>query len=149
MGFSSRDIEVVHGLAARLMEAASQPVQDEKREMWRKLNGLEAVRPMVWINEIPWWEFEDNEHELVCRCEDGFARDLERELRRTLYLWDHMRTDMVVDPVLYSNYEYRDTGFGLEVDAVGGRFEDGFGAHEYVPVIRNEDDIAKIRMPRC
>lgn len=24
--------------------------------MWKKLNGLEKVKPMIWINEIPWHE---------------------------------------------------------------------------------------------
>ena len=37
-----------------------------------------------------------------------------------IYTWDHMRTDMIIDPVLYSNYVFGDTGFGLDVEAVGG-----------------------------
>jgi len=97
MGFSDKDKKIIKELSKKIMEIASLPVQSEKREMWRKLNGLEDVRPMVWIDEIPWWEFENNEEELHLKCTDPFARNVETEMRRLLYMWNHFRTDAVVD----------------------------------------------------
>ena len=147
MSFTEKDRAIVRELAKKVMEIASLPVQDRKRAMWKKLNRLEQVRPMVWINEIPWWEFQDDEEELKCLCEDEFCRDVEGRLRTTIYLWEHMRTDMVVDPVLYSSYMYHDTMYGLEVDSVEASPAEGFGSKEYIPIIKTDADIEKIRMP--
>ena len=85
MSVSQQDREVVRELATQVMEVASLPLQDEKRAMWTKLNRLEEVRPMVWINEVQWEEFEEEE-ELQCRCEDKFCRVVETGLRTSLYL---------------------------------------------------------------
>ena len=84
MGFPEKDREIVRELARQVMEIASLPVQDEKRAMWTKLNRLEEVRPMVWINEIPWGEIQNEE--LRCQTEDEFCRGVESHLRTTLYL---------------------------------------------------------------
>ena len=55
MRFSESDRKIIRRLASRLSEIAALPIHDEKRGLWRELNGLRSVRPMVWINEIPWW----------------------------------------------------------------------------------------------
>ena len=47
-------------------QIAALPVHREKAELWRRLNDLESVRPMVWINEIPWHEMNVND-ELTLR----------------------------------------------------------------------------------
>ena len=148
MPFSENDRLIIRKLAGQVMEIARLPVQDEKRAMWRKLNRLEPVRPMVWINEIPWWEMQCGE--LACRCEDPFCRSVEGGLRTTLYLWNHMRTDMVVDGVWYSDCVYHDSGFGIEAQSVLGQTQQGygFGSRNYIPVIRDEADVGKIQVPR-
>jgi len=140
------DRRILCELAREVMDIASLPVQDQKRAMWTALNRLQPVRPMVWINEIPWDEIESPE--LRCQCGDEFCRGIESTLRTTLYLWRHMRTDMVVDPVFYSRYVHHATGYGLEVESVQGESDIGFGAHDYIPIIKTEADIEKIQAPR-
>jgi hypothetical protein len=148
MAFAQNDRRVVRELARQVMEIASLPVQDQKRAMWRKLNRLERVRPMVWINEIPWWEMQCEE--FACRSEDPFCRSVEGGLRTTLYLWNHMRTDMVVDGAWCCDFVYSDTGFGVDTRSVQGKTQDGygFGSRDYVPVISSEEDIELIQAPR-
>lgn len=146
MGFSEKDRGIVRELARQVMEIASLPVQDDKRAMWTKLNRLEAVRPMVWINEIPWGEMQDEE--LRCQAEDTFCRGVESRLRTTLYLWNHMRTDMVVDPVFYSNCVHHDTGYGIDLKFDRGEGEAGFGAYEWAPIMHTEADLERIQMPK-
>ena len=53
MEISQRDTDVLQCLAEQQAEIAALPVHREKAELWRKLNQLEPVRPMIWINEIP------------------------------------------------------------------------------------------------
>ncbi|MGD2176027.1 MAG: hypothetical protein PVJ27_11535, partial [Candidatus Brocadiaceae bacterium] len=96
MGFPPRDRETLRGLARRVAEVAAQPVHARKAELWRRLNDLDPVRPMVYINEIPWHEM-DVDGELELRCEDALCRHVEQGLRRIIYLWDHMPADMVIE----------------------------------------------------
>lgn len=111
--------------------------------MWRCLNRLEKVRPLVWINEIPWDEMGP---ELTLHCTDDFCRDQERMLRRILYQWEHMPCDMIVEGVLYCPLVIHDSGFGIEEKAV--RTSDRYGSRHYIPVLRTEADIEKIQMPK-
>ncbi len=55
---------------------------------------------MVWINEICWNEMNVNE-ELTLRCSDPFCRSAEESLRQTIYRWEHLPADMIVEPVFY------------------------------------------------
>ena len=148
MGFSERERAVLRDLARRVMDIAKLPIQAEKRAMWTKLNRLEPVRPMVWINETPWDELKD-EQELVCVSEDPLCRGVEHNLRWTLYTWNHLRTDMVVDPVYHTNYVFHDTGFGVTSHEVRrGQGASGFGSCDYLPIMKTDRDIERIRMPQ-
>lgn len=148
MGFPEGDRMILRDLARRVMEIAALPVQQEKRRMWTKLNRLEPVRPMVWINETPWDELKD-EVELRCACRDPFCRDVEHNLRWTLYTWNHLRTDTVVDPVYYTSQAFGDTGFGVDAQEVR-RHEgtSGFGSCDYVPIMKTDADIERIKTPK-
>jgi hypothetical protein len=143
----TRDAQLVRRLAEQVVEIAHLPIQDEKRALWRATNSLRPARPLAWINQIPWDEIQDEE--LAPQAEDGFARSVEKELRTTLYLWRHMRTDMVVDGVFFTPYVYHDTGFGLDVQMVqGADGEAGMGSHNFVSLINSEADIERIQLPR-
>ena len=144
---SQRDRETVRALAEQVAEIAALPVQATKRQLWTRLNRLDPIRPMVWINELPWHELDCDE--LRPRAEDEIARRVEEKLRNTLYLWRHMPTDMVVDGVYLSPYVYHDSGYALGLDAVRS-FDDGLAvsnAADWVPVIKTEADIDQIQTP--
>ena len=51
-----KDQEILRTLAQRYMENASDPVNAERRERAYATNGLQAVRPLVWVDELPWHE---------------------------------------------------------------------------------------------
>ena len=139
------DKDVLRGLAGEVAEIAALPVQQEKAEMWRRLNRLDSVRPMVWINEVCWEEIEGGE-ELQLRCTETFCRSQEQQLRRLLYQWRHMSADMTVDAKFWCDLVIRDSGYGMQANEV--RPEHRFGAADYVPVIRSPRDVEKIRTPR-
>lgn len=80
---SAKDCEVLRRLCGELAEIATLPEQQEKAGLWQKLNDLESERPMVWINEIPWHEMNVDD-ELTLQTGHPWARDQERELRRTI-----------------------------------------------------------------
>lgn len=148
MPISGPDREMLRRLAGELADVSSLGVHADKADLWRRLNRLQPVRPLVWINEIPWHEMGA---ELDLRCADQWCRGVEQGLRRVLYQWRHMPADMTVDANLWCPLAIRNSGFGLNVEAVRPEPEGapgaGRGAVDYVPVIRSEADVEKIRMP--
>jgi hypothetical protein len=145
---SEKDRYVLRGLGERMAEIAALPIQREKADMWRRLNDLEHVKPMIWINEIPWHEMDVND-ELKLQTIDPFCRRLEGQLRRTIYQWEHMRGDMVVEEVIYSPLVIRDTGLGVseDVDIVRTDEKSGIVSRTFHPQIKEEKDVEKIKMP--
>jgi hypothetical protein len=148
MAISAADREVLRELAERTAEVAALPVHQETADEWRRLNGLRRGRPMVWINEIPWHEMNVND-ELTLRCSDPLTRDAEWGLRTQLYQWEHLRADMVVEPVFYSQLVIHDTGFGIEErsELIPQDERGGILSHGFHPQITCEADISKIRTP--
>lgn len=148
MRISPQDRTILRELASQVAEIAALPVQQETIALWKALNGLRPVRPMVMIDQIPWHEMNVGD-ELTLRSEDPFCRDLETRLRRTLYRWKHMRADMVVEPIIDINKVIRNTGLGLSIveeRAVLDPNNDVVG-HAYVDQLKTDEDVEKIRTP--
>ncbi len=53
-----KDRATIRELAAQAAEIAALPVQEEKRRLWRRLNGLAPERPMVMIDQVCWNEMD-------------------------------------------------------------------------------------------
>ena len=145
---TSRDKEIIRKLAVEVAEIAALPVQEEKRRLWRKLNGLRPERPMVMIDQVCWNEMNVND-ELTLLCEDPECRQYEEYLRRILYQWRHFPVDMVVEPFIRVPKAVTNTGFGISVQetiAVSDPTSSVVG-HHYINQFENDSDIEKIKMP--
>ena len=148
MDISKQDREILRGLASKIAEIASSDEHAETAEKWRRTNDLDSVRPMVKIYQLPWREL-DVDGELELKCEDDWARGVENNFRQTLYQWNHMRWDMVVEPVFYVGYHVHSTGFGIQahMQQISHDANGGVTAKHYDCQIANEDDLEKIKMP--
>jgi len=148
MPASPQDRAILRGLATQVAEIAALPVQQETIALWKALNGLKPVRPMFMMDQLPWHELNVDD-ELTPRCEDAFCRGLEWGLRATLYLWRHMRADMVVEPFVDIPKAIGNTGFGL--GAVENQLAtdpaNSVVSHQYIGQLRTEADIEKITDP--
>ena len=148
MSEQTGDRNILRELGRRKAEIGSLPVQAEKAGLWGRLNGLKSVRPLVWINQVPWHEMNLND-ELALHCRDPFLRGVEQELRIELYQWAHFPGDMVVEPVIYSGLvggpssSYADYGLAEQVVRHDGGQDVGF-----IPIIHTEADADKIRTPQ-
>ncbi|MCG3180330.1 MAG: hypothetical protein BIFFINMI_02689 [Phycisphaerae bacterium] len=143
------DKEIIRGLAGQVGEIAALPVHEEKRRLWRRLNGLAGERPMVMIDQVCWNELEPT-GELTRRCEDPECRDYERQLRRALYQWRHFPVDMVVEPFIRVPKAVHNSGFGIDVReqrAVTDPTNSVVG-HKYENQFTTEADLEKMRTPR-
>ncbi len=146
------DKATLRKLAAQVADIASQSVHRQKADMWRRLNRLEPVKPMVRIKDIPWHEMGP---EVELTTKSALCREQEKWLRQLLYQWKHMRGDMVLEPKIFCPVVIHDSGVGIQADIVSAEGDSGFkdqatvtGASDFEPVIKNEEDIEKIQMPQ-
>jgi hypothetical protein len=147
--YTKKDKKILRQLAEKKAEIASLPIQKEKIEMWKLLNELKEVRPMIWINEIPWFEMNEND-ELSLKTSTEFTRTLESKLRTTLYRWEHMRADMIVEPAEACYLEVKNTGFGISelVKITRTDKDNDIFSRKFTPQIDKEEDIEKIKKPK-
>jgi hypothetical protein len=90
--------QAVRELGKRYAEIAALPRQQETIDRWRKLNGLDPVRPMVRLEQLPWDELDWGADQMVNT--EGPLAPIERRLRMTIYAQDNFPADMVVLPYL-------------------------------------------------
>lgn len=148
MPFTTEDRAVIRELAGHVAEIAALPIQQETIALWKRLNTLKPIRPMVSIDQVCWNEM-DVEGELALKTQDPFCRHFETRLRRTLYSWKHMRADMVVEPHIEVYKAIRNTGFGLGVveERVATDPRNDVVSHHYNDQLRTDADLEKIRFP--
>lgn len=145
---SQYEHDVLRRLVSEQAEIAALPIHKEKAELWRRLNQLEPVRPLVWINEIPWHEMNVDD-ELNLQTTHPWAQQLETRLRRTLYQWLHMPGDMIVDDYVACPKVIHSTGFGIseDVDILKTDEASSVVSRHFHRQIIEPEDINKIKMP--
>ena len=145
MRLNDKDRDVLRALAARKAEAAADPVNVMRIAQWRRSNNLEQGKPMIWITEVPWHEFGLSER--LC-CTDPFCRELEAELRKELYQWEHLPGDMVVTETIAVPLVHEHSGFGFEQRGrTIAAAEGSVLAQEYERQIQGPEDIEKFVDP--
>ncbi len=141
------DRDVLRPLAEQVAAIAALPVHREKARLWTRLNDLRSERPMVWITEVPWHEF-GGEDELKLRCAAPWARKVETELRRQVYLWRHMPVDIIVSDFVPCPITWWSSSFGME--RIGDQLnitDGGIISQHFDPQITTEADLDKIKVP--
>jgi hypothetical protein len=145
---SDADKKILRALGERLAAIAALPVQTETAANWRVLNRLGQVKPMVWINEIPWHEM-DVDGELRLGTTSEWSRYHEWELRKLIYQWEHMPADMVIEAAVYSPLVVHNSGFGIVEDVSIAMTDEANSivSRHFNIQIRDEDDLEKIKAP--
>ncbi len=109
------------------------------------MNRLEAVKPMLWMNEQPWHELGVDRQ---CECENELARAIERDLRRELYQWRHMPLDCVVENWVDCPMAIHDSGFGIEEVSDKRYVNEGeICSRGFIPQVSRPEDVEKIKDP--
>ena len=148
MIIGEEDRKILRELAQKKHLYANLPEMEESRRLWRAANDLKMIKPPIYINEICWPELTE-EPELALRCTHPFARELEEFMRQELYCHENGFGNQILEDYLESPLVVYDSGFGIdeEVDvARTDRNSDIVSRHFHI-LIRNMDDVAKIREP--
>lgn len=139
-----KDAYVVRELAKRVAEVAGKPVQNERRELWRRHNSLERTTPPIYIRAFAFHEVFD---EGQLRCEDPFFRAYERQLHELLCR-DAIPDDTILEPWITVPAVYDppvEMRWGVTV-SLGEKTMAG-GAAAYAPVLLEEADAGRLVMP--
>ena len=147
MNSLQRDKEVLRSLAERYSAIAHLDVQKERIERYYRTVGMEEMRPVVLIDEVPWGEIRDDA--LVNQCENEAYRGLEGLLRCALYQWEHFQVDRVFPPVFQIGKRIRSTGIGIGVreNVIKGDTGAYIASHEYEDQLKTEEDLEKLELP--
>lgn len=140
-----KDIKIIRDLAKEVKEIASKPIQDERRELWRKHNSFHRVRPPIYVRAFAFDEI-FNPSEL--KCEDPLFRSYEHHMHM-LKFRDTIGDDFIIEPWLTVQPVYDPPvhmRWGVRV-GMGERTGKDMAA-AFNPSIVEEEDIEKLVVPR-
>ena len=140
---SPEDRLILRDLARRVAQVASLPAQAERRELWKKHNSLQPVRPLILV--FPEGSWEELLPANVLHCTGETARSMEWALRSRLYYHDHFQDDTVIEREWIVHKVIRQSGWGLETRRIPS--PEQRGAWKFDPVIREPSDLKKLRCP--
>jgi hypothetical protein len=137
------DRTLLRDLARRVADVAADPIQDERRALWRAQNSLRSVRPVIFISpEGSWIELVP---EASLQCQDDDARGIERGLRQRLYAQEHFHDDTVCDADYRIGKALRGTGWGVGETIT--RPEEARGAYVWEGAIKTRADLEALTPP--
>ena len=141
--FTSHDRNMLRSLAQQVAEIADLPVQAERRELWKKHNSLQPVRPMILLFPEGAWEELLTGADLACEAEP--ARSIEWSLRSRLYYHQHFQDDTVIEKEWIVHKAIHSTGWGMTGNHILSN--EARGAWKFDPVIKDPADLKRLRFP--
>jgi len=148
MADTKRDITVLRDLAKQYKEYALDPIQETRRDLWRRHNSLKPTRPLVlatygmwnvWCREV----FGDR----AMQCTDPFFREHERNLRMNIY-HHSVGDDYILEPWITQRAAVQGQWRALW-GLTEGNQPSGVegGAWKFDPPIKDWSDLAKLSRP--
>lgn len=131
---------VLRDLARRYMDVCAHPVQNQRRDLWRRHNSLKGTRPLIYVRAFAWHELAESE----CLIKDPLWQKYEKFLRHRLY-WNDLGDDSIFEPWLTvtASHVCEDWGVTIHRQSSG----DPGGAFKIDYPIREPGDEAALRVP--
>lgn len=141
----TKDIQVLRSLAEKVSEISKKPIQNEKRELWRKNNSLIKTRPLVYMQVGGWDAMGTEVINDRLECSDPLFRDIEFQLRYAIFK-DDFGDDEIIEP--WVTVSPINTYYGWGLDSHNIMPEQKGGAHKIIPCIKEIDDIKLLKVPK-
>ena len=129
------DLRILRDLAERVLEISHEPVNDERRGLWYKHNALEHTRPLVLAESGI--AINDLVTDSSFLCQEGWARGLEGRFRRTIFHYEHIDDDFVVEPYINCNWQVSVSNYGFDVKLEYGNNDGEMASYRWDPPIKN------------
>ena len=145
----AKDKKIVRELAAKYYNIAASGANLEKARLFRAVNDRRMIRPVVLIDEIPWFEL-NIDGCLDCFCEDPQLRGLESHFRYWLARHKYFGCDLYLNPVYLITKHARFTGLGVssEEKIIKTNDKNYIVAHKYFDKLKTEEDLEKLQFEK-
>lgn len=142
------DRDILRGLAGQIAEIAALDIHIETERLYRAVNNLKMIRPVVLLDELPWNQL-NVDGELTLKCEDAFLREVEQNMRRTLYRWNHCRGDMLVEPYYYLDrvIHIGDMGIKVQESTLSADGDNHIISHHYEDQLSTLESLDVLHVP--
>ncbi|MGA2068538.1 MAG: hypothetical protein ABSG86_26435 [Thermoguttaceae bacterium] len=108
---SREDRQVLVRLAERVAEIAATPGMAQRRRLWRQLNMLQPVRPVIFCDPENGWNEIITQAQM--RCRGRLARRWEMDLRKEIFWGEEMGDDKPVEPSFAVPYTVSPDDWGM------------------------------------
>jgi len=134
------DRTILRDLAKQYRDLCDNPVQNERRDLWRRHNSLVPTRPLIYVRAFAWHEMP----QAACSCQDPLYRRYENFFRSHLF-WAGLDDDSIFEPWVTVPATLACHGWGVDVhrqhgDEPGGSFKVDYPLRELA-------DLDKLRRP--
>ena len=141
---STEDRQVLRKLAERVAAIAASPEMAEKRELWRKLNSLEKIRPVIFCEPENGWNEIITDKQMMCKGK--MARHWEMDLRKEIFWGEEMGDDRPVEPYFNIHSVLLPDDWG--VDIIEHKTDAQDGSIVWEPPIKDYDrDLDRLKTP--
>ena len=138
-----QDRSILQRLAGKTAELAARPIEQQKRDLWRRHNALQPTRPVIFCDPENGWNEIFPPESLLCTGE--LARLWEFRLRKEVFWGTEMCDDRVIEPYFDIAHVFTTTGWGLEVEKFGGQHG---GSYVWKAPVESRADLAKLHFPQ-
>ena len=139
-----RDLTILRELARRVAEIAALPIQQERIELWKALNEMRPIRPVVAVYPERAWD--EMLPASLLQCEHNHARNLEMDLRRRIYHHEHVADDRPIHADILIAPAWGHSGLGVHSRTIHADGHDGPEAYTWDPPIKTMADTEKMRV---
>ncbi len=130
------DDQIIRDLTKRIAEIAHDPVMEERRKLWHKHAAFDGDRPMVLAEH---GGVQDIIPESRLKCSGERARGIEQGLRHTIFRFEEVGDDHVVEPYVDYNWEVSNDGYGVPYHIERADNEGKMGSYRWDPPIKDLD----------
>jgi hypothetical protein len=142
----SNDISILRDLAKQVAQMAAKPVQDRRRDLWRRHNSLRPTAVPIYTRWFACVSEIIRPEEL--RCTDPFFRNYEMQLRESI-LQDRIADDSIIEPYLTVQATYThatgESRWGLPIRM--HRPNEPRGSGIFDPPVKTEADLERLAAP--
>ena len=142
---NEKELKVVRGLAAQYYNIAVSDENIEKARLFRAVNDRKMIRPVVLMDELPWFEL-NIDNCLDCVCEDERLRGLESHFRYWLARRKYFGCDLYFNPVfsITKRIGFSSLGVHVEEQILRTSERNHIVAHQFADKLQTDEDIEKL-----
>lgn len=131
------DMRILRDLLKRKREIAADPIMAERRRLWTEHASLRSRRPMILAETSG--VLDECVPLATLRCQEPWARDMERGLRELIFRYESVGDDFVVEPRIRYGWFIETGDFGVQTEHRRGENDGRLGSYKVDPPIKDLD----------